>query len=95
MEGTRRLRVLETKNARSVFTPSFPSFSPCLQSYNAIGWTIEDHADACGFKVCREFVGHGIGRTFHGPPDVRSVGVRAKKEESTSTCLPLPAQTHA
>ena len=32
---------------------------------NVIGRTIEEHAEANGFGVVRQFVGHGVGETFH------------------------------
>ena len=32
---------------------------------NAIGRAIQDHAEAAGFGVVRQFIGHGIGETFH------------------------------
>jgi methionyl aminopeptidase len=35
-----------------------------------IGAAIEDHARSCGFSVVREFVGHGIGRSLHEPPQI-------------------------
>lgn len=35
------------------------------QPINAIGRAIEDHATAAGFGVVQQFVGHGIGETFH------------------------------
>ncbi len=38
--------------------------------FNAIGAAIDAHAEANGFSVVREFVGHGIGQVFHGPPHV-------------------------
>ncbi len=38
--------------------------------FNVIGAAIQGHAEAEGFSVVRDFVGHGIGRTFHGPPHV-------------------------
>ena len=33
---------------------------------NAVGLAIEQHADANGLGVVREFIGHGIGTEFHG-----------------------------
>ena len=36
----------------------------------AIGRAIQQHAEAAGFGVVRDFVGHGIGETFHAPPQV-------------------------
>ena len=35
-----------------------------------IGRAIEAHAEAAGFGVVREFIGHGIGAVFHQPPNV-------------------------
>jgi methionyl aminopeptidase len=35
-----------------------------------IGKAIEAHAHSHGFSVVRDFVGHGIGRKFHMPPQV-------------------------
>jgi methionyl aminopeptidase len=35
-----------------------------------IGRAIEDHAHAHGFGVVRQFVGHGIGETFHAAPSI-------------------------
>ncbi|MFN7130683.1 MAG: type I methionyl aminopeptidase [Myxococcales bacterium] len=35
-----------------------------------IGAAVQGHAEANGFSVVREFVGHGIGRSLHEPPQV-------------------------
>ncbi len=35
-----------------------------------IGTAIQKHAEAQGYGVVREYVGHGIGRVFHEPPQV-------------------------
>ncbi|BAC90352.1 type I methionyl aminopeptidase [Gloeobacter violaceus] len=43
-----------------------------------IGAAIQAHAEAAGFSVVRDFVGHGIGRTFHTEPWVPHFGVRGK-----------------
>ncbi len=45
---------------------------------------IQSHAEAAGFSVVKEFVGHGIGRSLHEEPQVpnfgaRGTGVRLKK----------------
>lgn len=37
--------------------------------------TIQRHAEAAGFSVVREFVGHGIGRSLHEDPQVCNYGV--------------------
>ncbi len=39
-----------------------------------IGDAIQRHAEAAGFSVVREFVGHGIGRSLHEEPQVPNVG---------------------
>ncbi len=35
-----------------------------------IGRAIQTHAEAAGYGVVREFIGHGIGSVFHQPPNV-------------------------
>merc|ERR1719204_567196 len=37
---------------------------------SVVGNTISDHATRAGFSICKEFIGHGIGRYFHGLPEV-------------------------
>jgi methionyl aminopeptidase len=39
-----------------------------------IGSAIQRNAEAAGFSVVREFVGHGIGRKLHEPPQVPNFG---------------------
>ena len=39
-----------------------------------VGAAIQDHVEAQGCSVVRNFVGHGIGRRFHEPPQVRHYG---------------------
>ncbi|HNX77537.1 MAG TPA: type I methionyl aminopeptidase [Candidatus Rifleibacterium sp.] len=39
-----------------------------------IGWAIQEYAEAKGCSVVREFIGHGIGKVFHEPPDVPHFG---------------------
>ncbi len=41
-----------------------------------IGATILAHADSYGFSVVRDFVGHGIGKTFHEEPQIPHFGVK-------------------
>jgi methionyl aminopeptidase len=43
-----------------------------------IGHAIEAHATAAGFSVVREFVGHGIGRSLHEPPQIPNFGEPGK-----------------
>ncbi len=39
-----------------------------------IGHAIQTFAEARGYGVIREYIGHGLGRRMHEPPDVPSVG---------------------
>jgi len=39
-----------------------------------IGAAVQSHAEASGFGVVREFVGHGIGRALHEEPQVPNYG---------------------
>lgn len=39
-----------------------------------IGYIIKSYVDKFGFKVVRDFVGHGIGRGFHMDPQVHHIG---------------------
>ncbi len=43
-----------------------------------IGAAIQQHAEAQGFGVVREFVGHGIGRIFHEDPQISHTGQAGK-----------------
>jgi methionyl aminopeptidase len=43
-----------------------------------IGAAIQEYAEAEGFSVVREMVGHGIGREFHTEPSVPHYGERGK-----------------
>lgn len=40
-----------------------------------IGAAVQAHVEPCGFSVVRDFVGHGIGRRLHEPPQVPNFGV--------------------
>lgn len=43
-----------------------------------IGAAIQEYAEGHGFSVVRNFVGHGVNRVFHCPPQVPHFGVRGK-----------------
>jgi methionyl aminopeptidase len=43
-----------------------------------VGYVIEQHAEANGFKVVRAFGGHGVGLEFHEDPFVAHYGKRGK-----------------
>lgn len=39
-----------------------------------IGHNVQEHAEAAGFSVVREFVGHGVGANLHEDPEVPNFG---------------------
>lgn len=41
---------------------------------SAIGHAVQQHVEAAGFSVVRDFVGHGIGRELHEEPQVPNFG---------------------
>jgi methionyl aminopeptidase len=43
-----------------------------------IGAAIQEHAERFGYGVVREFVGHGVGKVFHGAPQIPHFGERGK-----------------
>jgi methionyl aminopeptidase len=43
-----------------------------------IGAAIQEYAESRGCSVVRDFVGHGIGREFHMPPQIPHYGTRGK-----------------
>jgi methionyl aminopeptidase len=40
-----------------------------------IGHAVQRHVEAAGFSVVRDFVGHGIGRQLHEPPQIPNYGL--------------------
>ena len=43
-----------------------------------IGYAVQSHAEANGFTVVRELVGHGVGRNLHEEPQVPNFGRRGQ-----------------
>jgi methionyl aminopeptidase len=39
-----------------------------------IGWAVQSHAEAHGYGVVRDYVGHGIGRKMHEDPQIPNYG---------------------
>jgi methionyl aminopeptidase len=39
-----------------------------------IGWAVQEHAEAKGYSVVRDYVGHGIGRRMHEDPQIPNYG---------------------
>ena len=63
-----------------------------------IGHAIQSYAEKQGFSVVREFVGHGIGRTFHEDPQIAHYGQPGKGaklvEGMVFTIEPMVNQGH-
>ncbi len=63
-----------------------------------IGAVIQEYAESRGFSVVRDFVGHGIGRRFHEPPQVSHFGARGRgqrlKAGMVFTIEPMINQGH-
>jgi methionyl aminopeptidase len=43
-----------------------------------IGWAVQQHAEAEGYSVVRDYVGHGIGRQMHEDPQIPNYGKPGK-----------------
>lgn len=43
-----------------------------------IGWAVQSHAEANGYTVVRDYVGHGIGRQMHEDPQIPNYGSPGK-----------------
>jgi len=43
-----------------------------------IGWAVQSHAEAHGYTVVRDYVGHGIGRRMHEDPQIPNYGMPGK-----------------
>ena len=43
-----------------------------------IGWAVQEHAEANGYTVVRDYVGHGIGRRMHEDPQIPNYGTPGK-----------------
>jgi methionyl aminopeptidase len=43
-----------------------------------IGWAVQTHAEAHGYSVVRDYVGHGIGRRMHEDPQIPNYGKPGK-----------------
>lgn len=46
-----------------------------------VGFAIQSYIEQRGFSVIRQFVGHGIGRQLHLPPEVPNFGEKSRGEE--------------
>ena len=43
-----------------------------------IGYAVQSHAEANGFSVVRDYVGHGVGRDMHEDPEVPNFGIAGR-----------------
>ncbi|HEX7177198.1 MAG TPA: type I methionyl aminopeptidase [Pyrinomonadaceae bacterium] len=43
-----------------------------------LGWAVQEHAEAHGYGVVRDYVGHGIGRRMHEDPQIPNYGKPGK-----------------
>ena len=46
-----------------------------------IGWAVQTHAEAHGYGIVRDFVGHGIGRRIHEAPQIPNYGKPGTREK--------------
>ena len=46
-----------------------------------IGWAVQSHAEANGYSVVREYVGHGVGRKMHEDPQIPNYGNPGTREK--------------
>jgi methionyl aminopeptidase len=46
-----------------------------------IGWAVQQHAEANGYSVVRDYVGHGIGRRMHEDPQIPNYGKPGTKDK--------------
>jgi methionyl aminopeptidase len=55
-----------------------------------IGHAVQSHAEASGYSVVREFVGHGIGTALHEEPQVPNYGPPGRRERLVAgMCLAI------
>ena len=67
-EATRLLRVTEEALYRAIAKARVGA------RISDLGHAVQEHVEAHGFSVVREFVGHGIGRKLHEDPQVPNYG---------------------
>lgn len=60
-----------------------------------IGAAIETYAEARGFSVVRDFVGHGIGRTFHTPPQIYHYKHKRGRKLEPGMCFTIEPMINA
>src|ERR1043165_3621594 len=51
-----------------------------------IGWAVQSHAEAHGYGIVRDYVGHGIGRKMHEDPQIPNYGEKGPGHKIRSGC---------
>lgn len=55
-----------------------------------IGYAVQQHCEAQGYGVVREFIGHGVGRDMHEDPEVPNYGKRGQgKQIKNGLCIAI------
>lgn len=55
-----------------------------------IGYAVQQHCEAQGYGVVREFIGHGVGRDMHEDPQVPNYGKRGQgKQIKNGLCIAI------
>jgi methionyl aminopeptidase len=73
-EAARLLKVTE-ESLREGIAQAWPG-----RRVGDIGHAVQKHAEASGYSVVREFVGHGIGTSLHEEPQVPNYGPPGRRE---------------
>lgn len=73
--GTRAARLIEV--AYEAMLRGIAAVRPGA-SLGDIGFAIQSHIEAARFSVVRDFCGHGLGRTYHGAPNILNYGQKGR-----------------
>ncbi len=83
-EAERLLKVTE-ESLREGIAQAWPG-----RRVGDIGHAVQKHAEASGYSVVREFVGHGIGTSLHEEPQVPNYGPAGRRERLVAgMCLAI------
>jgi methionyl aminopeptidase len=56
-----------------------------------IGWAVQSHAEAHGYGIVRDYVGHGIGRKMHEDPQIPNYGKPGSKGPRSAPATSSPS----
>lgn len=73
--GTRAARLIEV--AYEAMMRGIAAVRPGA-TLGDIGFAIQSHIEAARFSVVRDFCGHGLGRTYHGAPNILNYGQKGR-----------------